>query len=76
MRASGSFARACSGDMYGTVPKVLPGLVSWLLSTPSVARGSALTVALFAALTFARPKSRILGWPRSVTKLLAGLMSR
>ena len=26
--------------------------------------------------TFARPKSKILAWPRSVTKMLAGLMSR
>ena len=26
--------------------------------------------------TFARPKSRILAWPRRVTKMLAGLMSR
>ena len=29
-----------------------------------------------AGVTFARPKSRILAWPRSVTKMLAGLMSR
>ena len=26
VRASSSLARACSGDMYATVPKVLPGL--------------------------------------------------
>ena len=29
-----------------------------------------------AGATFARPKSRILAWPRSVTKMFAGLMSR
>ena len=31
---------------------------------------------LAAVATLARPKSRILAWPRSVTKMLAGLMSR
>lgn len=35
VRVSGSFARACSGDMYAMVPKVLPGLVSWLLHDPA-----------------------------------------
>jgi hypothetical protein len=30
----------------------------------------------FASITFANPKSRILAWPRSVTKMFAGLMSR
>ncbi len=28
MRASSSLPRTCSGDMYATVPSVLPGLVS------------------------------------------------
>ena len=31
---------------------------------------------LLARLTFANPKSRILAWPRLVTKMFAGLMSR
>ena len=31
---------------------------------------------LFGAATLARPKSRILAWPRLVTKIFAGLMSR
>ena len=33
-------------------------------------------VAWPAGINFARPKSRILTWPRSVTKMFAGLMSR
>src|SRR5205814_10442870 len=51
-------------------------IFSWSESTSTVARLSTLRDPRFDALTFARPKSRILACPRSVTKIFAGLMSR
>ncbi len=48
-------------------------------STPMVASVSAVRVVparVLRLLTLARPKSKILAWPRLVTKMLAGLMSR
>ncbi len=73
---SSSRARTCSGDMYETVPMVLPGLVRWSGSTPWVAKVSMSIAGSFAKWTFASPKSRIFAWPRLVMKILAGLMSR
>ena len=58
MRASTSFARTCSGDMYATVPSIMPGLVRCL----SDSSWPAATLAV----TFARPKSRIFACPRRV----------
>ena len=59
------------------VPRAEPGLVRCSESTPRVAtvaaEGSAWARGF---VTLARPKSRILAWPRLVTKMLAGLMSR
>ncbi len=75
-RASSSLARTCSGDIYATVPIMVPGLVRWSESTVCVLRDAILLEELPARLTFASPKSRILAWPRLVTKMLAGLMSR
>ena len=71
VRVSNSFARACSGDIYATVPTVEPGLVK--CASVRVASFSPLALDV---VTLARPKSRILAWPRLVTKMLAGLMSR
>jgi len=55
-------------------PSIVPGLVRWSESMVRVAP----TVLLKEppAITFASPKSRILAWPRLVTKMFAGLMSR
>jgi hypothetical protein len=59
------------------VPSVAPGLVNCCSSIVRVSVSDAISIgepALVA--TFASPKSKILAWPRSVTKILAGLMSR
>ena len=74
VRASNGVARTCSGDIYDTVPSVLPGSVN------SAARervtSSAASAAAAPDVAFASPKSRIFGWPRVVRKMFAGLMSR
>jgi hypothetical protein len=75
VRPSSSFARACSGDMYATVPSVLPGLVRYPGSTSYVASVSDSEIP-FARLTLANPKSKIFACPRFVTKIFPGLMSR
>ena len=56
VRASSSFPRTCSGDMYATVPSALPGLVR-CSSGPDGrgAQGNAFRLEE----TFASPKSRI-----------------
>jgi hypothetical protein len=50
------------------VPKALPGLVRWSGSISSFGSVCSSLVVLPADLTFAKPKSRILACPRSVTK--------
>ena len=61
MRASSSSPRACSGDIYATVPIVAPGLVK---SSSAEAVGICEATPLDpAGTTFARPKSRILAMP-------------
>ena len=73
VRASRSSPRACSGDMYATVPSVVPGLVS------TSARPSASAVSVIPTLAdaaFARPKSRNFTRWRGCTKMFAGLISR
>ena len=72
MRASNSLARTCSGDIYATVPSVVPGLVRCCTSLVNVC----VSGELGEGLTLASPKSRILACPRWVTKMFAGLMSR
>jgi hypothetical protein len=73
-RASSSRARACSGDMYATVPSVLPGLVRCSGETP---KSSVTEISADAAVSvFANPKSSIFTTPRLVMKMFAGLMSR
>ena len=74
VRASSSSPRACSGDMYATVPRQGP---DWSAARPqpwgtpkSRYRPAAEDV------TLARPKSMILACPREVTKMFAGLISR
>ena len=60
-------------------PSPCPGLVRCSRLTPVVTSCLACRVTEDLArgrVTFARPKSRILAWPRLVTKMLAGLMSR
>ena len=75
LHASSSLAFTCSGDMYATVPSIAPGLIRCCGSGLGIAvKESALALPLNFA--FASPKSRILACPRSVTKMLAGLMSR
>ena len=59
MRASSSCPFTCSGDMYATVPSVLPGLVR--CSSLKAVGAAATTEARLGVrgITFARPKSRI-----------------
>src|ERR1700728_4819164 len=59
------------------VPRVEPGLVRcWSSSAVMVLADATWLEEVDAVETLARPKSRILAWPRLVTKMLAGLMSR
>jgi hypothetical protein len=76
VRASTSFARACSGDIYATVPSVEPGLVRCCSSVVPVFAEAIWLEEMAAGATLASPKSNILACPRLVTKMLAGLMSR
>ena len=57
---------------------IVPGLVncSALPEPVSVSGDEALLEELRSTVIFAKPKSRILAWPRPVTKMFAGLMSR
>ena len=75
VRESRSLPRVCSGDMYATVPTAMPGLVR--LAPSKVTPPDSVRPSLpGTAMIFARPKSRIFVWPRSVRKIFAGLMSR
>ena len=58
------------------VPMAVPGLVrcSSLIMASAVALAS--VVPRLGSTVLAKPKSRILDWPRAVMKMLAGLMSR
>ncbi len=60
------------------VPSVEPGLVRCCASIVAVIvfADAAWLEELAVGATFASPKSRIFAWARSVTKILAGLMSR
>ena len=73
--ASNVSPRTCSGDMYATVPSALPGLVRCGSSCVGPSHRAHRTRG-FQADCFASPKSNTLAWPRSVTKILAGLISR
>jgi hypothetical protein len=74
VRASNSSPRTCSGDMYEMVPIAVPSRVR---CSGSLAVGIAERfTAPAAGVSFARPKSKTLACPWSVTKMLAGLMSR
>ena len=67
------FAAHLFGRHVGAVPIAVPGCVSrsgW----PAVVMVEGF-VARRDGINFARPKSKILTWPRSVTKMFAGLMS-
>ena len=74
MRASSSSPRACSGDMYATVPTGVPGVVV-SRSAPIVdvvvrpSRGAD-------AATLHQPEIEDLRLAALVTKMFAGLMSR
>ena len=75
LRASSASPRTCSGDMYAIVPDHLSrrgqrcecGLRDWNRRCTGWRR---------ADVCLARPKSRSFAWPRSVMKMLPGLMSR
>ena len=54
VRGSSSLPSACSGDMYATVPSVLPALVS----CSSVTVGAELSLSGLPGLIFARPLTR------------------
>ena len=60
---------ACSGDMYPTVPRTIPGFVGW----PTV---SAVVTESPETASFARPKSRIFTRPSRVTMMFSGFKSR
>ncbi len=59
--------RTCSGAMYAADPSTVPGIVATSAFIDDSGSG---------AVTFARPKSRILMGPSLVTKRLSGLRSR
>ena len=70
VRASSSLPLACSGDMYATVPTVLPGCVSITSLNRELPIVVLFPIATEAGLAdLARPKSRILTCIRSVTKM-------
>ena len=81
LRTSSSSPRACSGDIYATVPTAVPGLVR---SASLIIGESCVDAEMFAPrvssddlrICLARPKSKILACPRVVTNKFAGLMSR
>jgi hypothetical protein len=76
VRASSSSPAACSGDIYAIVPTAVPGLVRFISFITVGAAPSDAAELVCPGATFANPKSRILACPCSVTKMLAGLMSR
>ena len=80
VRASRSFARACSGDMYATVPSVAARTGQMFRGDAAAAffrwRRPASNERPARQRYFANPKSRIFACPRLVTKIFAGLMSR
>ena len=73
LRESTSSPRACSGDMYDTVPMVVPGEVT---SSRQVRVAIAPAADPARRPVLASPKSSSFASPRSVTKMFAGLMSR
>ena len=77
MRLSSSFARACSGDMYATVPSAAPRTRQWFQRQHRLfVAASAAMIPSSGPVSFANPKSSTLACPRVVTKIFAGLMSR
>ena len=70
-RASTFLPSACSGDMYATVPTILPSSVAGRIV--SVASSSLPEVG---SVSFARPKSRTFTSPCSFTMMFPGLRSR
>src|SRR5208337_5581403 len=71
LRASMPLSCACSGDMYATVPTMVPRSV---IEAETV--GDSPIGVLFRITRFARPKSASFTSPRLVTKMLDGLISR
>ena len=71
-RKSSASPRACSGDMYPTVPSTTP------TSVPAEAVGDCVSSPLspVGAVSFASPKSRILAVPSFVTITFSGFRSR
>ena len=80
VRASSSFPRACSGDMYATVPTAVPGLVRCSSGTSVVSVEAAEldpgVTDFGGAASFAKPKSRFFPCPRLVTNRFADLICR
>src|SRR5215472_16893650 len=73
VRASSSSARACSGDIYATVPNAEPGLVRCASTvTPPALLDLLSLVGTLVGFTLANPKSRILACPRLVMKIFPG----
>ncbi len=70
-RASASLASACSGDMYGAVPSMVP---AWVMLRAAVS-SAACSPLPASRLNSASPKSSSL-MPDAVTKMLAGFRSR
>ena len=81
LRTSRVSPRACSGDMYATVPTAVPALVRSTSFTDgeSIVSSDGFVPRVasdVARICLANPKSKILAWPRSVMNKFAGLMSR
>ena len=73
-RLSTVLPRACSGDMYAAVPRIIPACVA---CSDSVGDIDALAAAApTGSIAFARPKSRTFTVPSARTLMLAGFRSR
>ncbi len=56
-RASSSRPRACSGDMYCGVPRIVPGLVPFIIAV-AFCESNPCSGGVDASVSLARPKSR------------------
>ena len=74
VRVSSAFPSACSGDMYATVPSVAPVCVRDSSGAAVSSVGASAESAK--RRTLAKPKSSSFAWPRAVTKMFAGVISR
>jgi hypothetical protein len=73
VRLSTRCPRACSGNMYAAVPRIVPAILEWIVSVGELA-GSGGGVSVVRAL--ARPKSKTFSRPSGVILIFSGFRSR